>query len=116
MSIKENAIDGEGKGGPGSYSWRKSPMSSISQAKGRQKESEEEKGENGENKRFIVRNFVVCREAAAGKELRTRTGGARKMQRKKPGAASSNSGNKQEQEEEKVERGGSEERNGEERI
>lgn len=35
----------------------------------------------------------MCREAAAGKELRTRTGGARKMQRKNPDAASSNSGN-----------------------
>lgn len=43
LSIKENAIDGEGKGDRAPYSWRKSPMSSVSRAKERQRESEEEK-------------------------------------------------------------------------
>lgn len=93
-------------------------MSSVSQGERETKGIRGGKGENGENKRFIVRRtVVVCREAALrGKNsereravrgrcsVRTRTQ-PQQQQRQQ-----------QEQEEEEVERGGSEERNGEERI
>lgn len=66
LSIKENAIDGEGKGDRAPYSWRKSPMSSISRSERETKGIRGGKGENGENKRFIVGRTSSC----AAKPLR----------------------------------------------
>lgn len=60
LSIKENAIDGEGKGDRARILGVSPPMSSISRGEGETKGIRGGKGENGENKRFIVGRTSSC--------------------------------------------------------
>lgn len=82
LSIKENAIDGEGKGD-------RARILGVSHRCPVYRERKRDKGNQRRKRRkrreqtvYSQENFVVCREAAAGKEFRTRTGSERKMQRK----------------------------------